>query len=342
MIYLGVFYLQGLGVTKNPQKAVDFFKRALTEDNDNSYAMIFLGICYQKGEGVDQDWDEAINYYQRAINAGDKNAIDCLQTILSLQNFLYISHLNTQKIKAWPKIKCPYLSESPVFDPPVIAGDWRPFTAKEITIHLDKIIVPLQILGLVNNFDGYFGQYGRYLPLNFYKDCNLVDMQFDNPINKNTFVFSAIFNAESAVLLNSEADIIHSLNPYLLTIGDKKSALDYLQFFCSYVHGDTGPFQIISNLNEIPFREEANKDIQNKIKKDFFKPRYIEGDFDKEGWQKFEACVLYKNALYTAIFKVFPNGMIDMENDNPIATGLFIHQRQYDGVFRTPLRSLHD
>ena len=340
LVNLGSCYEKGEGVEQDINEAVRLYRQAV--DLGNSLAMVNLGFCYEKGEGIEQDWDEAIDLYQRAIKAGDKNAIDYLQTILLLQNFLSTGHRNSWKTNTWLKTKNSCLAEAPVFDPPVMAGDWKLLSIKEVTDCLDKIIVPFQILGLVNNFNGYFGQYGRHLPLNFYKDCSLVEIQFHNPTNKNTLIFSAIINAENAILLNGKSNIIHKLNPYLSDFDDKQSTIDYLHFFCSYVRGDAGPFQIISNLNEIPFEKGASQNIQDEIKKSFFRPQYIEGDFGSEGWQKFEASVLYDDALFVVTFKVFPNGLVFMEGDNRIAEGLPILQRQYDGVFRTPLRPLND
>ena len=109
-----------------------------------------------------------------------------------------------------------------------------------------------------------------------------------------------------------------------------------------YDHRDNGPIQIISNLNEIPFEKEADQDIQDKIRENFFSPRHIKGHFEREGWQKFEAYVLFGDALSVSAYKVFSDGMISREDDRIILDKLPILQRQYDGVFRTPLRSPKD
>ncbi len=114
-----------------------------------------------------------------------------------------------------------------------------------------------------------------------------------------------------------------------------------MQFSCSYVHGDDGPFQIISDLNEIPCNKEVSQYIRYKIKENFFSPRYIEGSTEKKGWPQFAAYVFYGNALYVVTFTVLPNGKIDIGNSDLVLDELPILQRQYAGVFRTPLRSLY-
>ena len=218
MSSLGLLYQQGISVTRNLEKAFDWYQRAV-ELGDSS-AMVKLGACYENGEGVEQDWDKAIDLYQHAVKAGEKSAINNIQNILLLQNFL-----------GEGKYKIPHLKAPPVFDSPIMAGDWKQFTAKEVAANLDKVIASFEILELVEKLDGYLGQYARYLPLNFYKECSLVDIQLYNPSNKNTLIFSAIFNTGNAILLNAKSNVIHTLNPYLLTFNNKNCTIDYLRFF---------------------------------------------------------------------------------------------------------------
>ena len=65
-------------------------------------------------------------------------------------------------------------------------------------------------------------------------------------------------------------------------------------------------------------------------------PRVIDGDLANDGWRRFEACVLYSNALFRARFKVFTSGTVEMESDEPMADELPLRMRRYDGIFRTP------
>ncbi len=224
MVNLSFCYQNGIGVDQNLVEAIRLSQQAV--DLGESAAMINLGFCYQNGTGVDQNWNQAIDLYQRAINARDKRAIEFLQDILLLQNFLGEGNYKTRKIKGWPKNKFPHSTTAPTFDPPIMTGDWIQLTAKEIAVCLDKVITPFEILELVEKLDGYVGQYARRLPLSFYKDCDLVDIQLYNPSNKNAFIFSAVVNTEGAILLNRKANIIHGLNPYLLVFDAEKSTVD--------------------------------------------------------------------------------------------------------------------
>jgi Sel1 repeat-containing protein len=70
---LGFFYGQGIGVERNPEKAIDLYQQAV--ELGNSLAMFNLGVCYENGEGVKQDLDKAIDLYQQAIELGNSDAM---------------------------------------------------------------------------------------------------------------------------------------------------------------------------------------------------------------------------------------------------------------------------
>ncbi|WP_347888499.1 SEL1-like repeat protein [Nitrosomonas europaea] len=336
IINLGVCYQKGEGVEQNWAEAIRFYRQAI--DLDNSQAMFNLGLCYERGEGVEQNWDEAVRLYQQAAKAGKKNAIDHIQNNLLLQNFLGRGNYKNYKTVSWTKNRYAHSDGAPVFDPPILTGNWKQFSTEEIKTCLDKIITPLDILELTDRLGNYMGQYARLLPLNFYKNCHLVDIQLYNPSNNDTLIFSAILNTERAILLNGKSNVIHSVNRHLLAFNDKKNTLAYLQFFCSYAQTEHGPFQIITKLNEISFDEGVDQLVLDKITASLFSPRHIAGNSKNEGWQEFEACVLYGDALLASTFKLFQDGRVSMEDDNCIIDNLPILQRRYNGIFRTPLR----
>lgn len=368
MVYLGSCYQKGEGVEQDFNKAVDLYQKAT--EQDDSTAMVSLAFCYQRGLGIEQDWGKAINLYHQAVKHGDSTAMFILgilyqegqevpqdwnkainlfwqaakagmeSAIYNIQNILGAGNYKAHKINGWSNNKLLHLTAAPLFDSPIMAGKWKHLTAEEIKICLNKIIIPFEILELSEISDDYIGQYGRFIPLSFYKDCNLVEIQLCNPSNNNTIVFSAIFNSERAFLLTGKQDIIHAINPYLLSLNSKESTIAYLVFFYSYILGENGPYQIISSINEIAFDEDVNQHIQDEIKSSLFSPHYIEGNFAEEGWQTYGACVLYENALYITIFKIFPNGNISIEFSDRIFNELPILRRQYNGIFRIPILSL--
>lgn len=346
LINLGNRYEQGNGVEQDWDKAINLYQRA-AEHGDSS-ALINLADRYEQGIGIKQDWDKANDLYQRAVNAGDVKAISGIQNNLLLQNFLGVKNNKTYKNFCWSNSKLPSQAAAPVFDPPIIAGHWEQIAEERVTACLDQLTASFEILGITKNLTGYKGQYARRLPLNFYKDCNLVDIQLYDPSTKDILIVSAVFNTKRAILLTGRRDTILALNRHILSFEGKSSTLDYLQFFSSNILNQHKPYQIITDLNEIPFDTEADQYVIDKIKDSIFVPRSIEfiprcfeGRLPTEGWEKLEACFLLGNNLYIQTFEVFLNGMISLKEGSCILNKLPILQHEYDGIFRKPLRSIN-
>lgn len=66
---LGICYFYGMGVTKNQQQAVVWYR--LAADQNNALAQLNLGLCYAHGRGVDKDEVQAAVQYQLAADQGN-------------------------------------------------------------------------------------------------------------------------------------------------------------------------------------------------------------------------------------------------------------------------------
>lgn len=337
MVNLGICYQKGLGnVKQNWPKAIKLYQQAMGQGN--SAAMGCLGLLYEKGEGVEKDWNKAIHLYQKAVMAGEEKATVNIQNML-LGNFLGLGNYQPGKRFGWSKNFYSISDSACIFDPPIITGDWKILTTHEAIVCLEKVIPAIEILELTKKFDGYVYQYGRCLRLNFYKeDCDLIDIQLYNPLNKNILIFSAIINANSALLLDGKKDIIHELNRHLLHLDDETHTVEYLQFFCSYVQFNQAPLLILFSSDEIPFKSGVKQYLKSLAKTIFSTPVYIGGTFKKEGYQEFKVCALHEKTLLICIFKVRFDGQVSLDDYTETAN-LPILLRNYNEIFRTPLNS---
>jgi len=73
---LGLMYLTGEGVTRDPARALPLYMRGC--DGGLSGACINLGVMYQTGEGVTQNLARAAELYERACSSGDLTGCDNL------------------------------------------------------------------------------------------------------------------------------------------------------------------------------------------------------------------------------------------------------------------------
>lgn len=69
---LARYYLEGIGVSADVSRAIEWFKRAAS--GGDATALVSLGIVYDKGRGVTVDLGEAVKWYRLAAEKGDAQA----------------------------------------------------------------------------------------------------------------------------------------------------------------------------------------------------------------------------------------------------------------------------
>jgi hypothetical protein len=117
--------------------------------------------------------------------------------------------------------------------------------------------------------------------------------------------------------LNGTSPGIHEVNaraPIRLT---EANVADYLRFFCLFVHGQEGPFYILENVGDPLLPDDGS--LAPYVK--HITPLVYEGA-DEEGRFLFNGLVMYSNALFVTNFAVQPTGLIEMLDDEPVASDL--------------------
>lgn len=122
-------------------------------------------------------------------------------------------------------------------------------------------------------------------------------------------------------LLDGSSAPIHDANEADPVKVNEANALDYLRFFCYFVHGDEGPFLVVEDINHPALDREKMEPATRKVIEDAIREAMFEGK-SAEGALEASAMVLYGNALFSARFSMTENGMIEMIDDEPIAADL--------------------
>jgi len=73
MLYLGLLYVNGKGISQNYQQAFAWWQKAAALGN--SEAMNNIGVAYNQGRMVPQDYHQAVIWFQKAAAAGNANAM---------------------------------------------------------------------------------------------------------------------------------------------------------------------------------------------------------------------------------------------------------------------------
>lgn len=84
-VVVGYYYQEGIGVKKDVQKAVMWYKDAISQPHDDiGRAYNNLAYCYEHGLGIEQDLTKAFDYYLLAAQNKDNNSYcnlaDCYES----------------------------------------------------------------------------------------------------------------------------------------------------------------------------------------------------------------------------------------------------------------------
>ena len=160
----------------------------------------------------------------------------------------------------------------------------------------------------------------QWAQIPFYNTIALVKVD-DTTWPANTGPFWFLAKQGKMFLLDGSSAPIHEANeadPIRVT---EENALEYLRFFCYFVHGDEGPFFIIEDINHPAIDTAKMEDGMRKTIEGALLPASFEGKTD-DGTFEASGMVLYGNALFSARFAMSENGMIEMIDDDPIAADL--------------------
>ena len=79
-VNIGLCYLQGNGVKRDPKEAVKRFREAV-KTTDSGVGYYNLGICYENGFGVKKDYKKAIEAYGKAVERGESAGLNAIKNV---------------------------------------------------------------------------------------------------------------------------------------------------------------------------------------------------------------------------------------------------------------------
>jgi len=192
--------------------------------------------------------------------------------------------------------------------------NWNPVTGEELAGFLDQ----------VSPIDGKYKtspqttQVGwRALP--FYERVVLIRVRDSSWSPKNLNIYYLTLDG-SLFRLNGTSPPIHEVNAKAPIKVTEQNVLDYLRFFCFFVRGEEGPFLIAEDMDN-PYLPKNMDDQTRTAIENTIRPASYEGK-NEQGFFLCDGVVFYSNALFIANFAVQPTGMIEMLDDDPIATNL--------------------
>ena len=136
-------------------------------------------------------------------------------------------------------------------------------------------------LKLVNPIQGKHGVKAEsgdvaWCQLPFYAGIALVRVN-DNTWASSTGPFWFLAKQGKMFLLDGTSAPIHEANEAGPVKVTEENALDYLRFFCYFVHGDEGPFLIVEDINHPALDQSKLQDATRKVIEGALRPATFEG-----------------------------------------------------------------
>ena len=193
--------------------------------------------------------------------------------------------------------------EPPAFIlPPPLDGDWAELPEETTALLAER----MYDFGRIKRTTRV--QRARAMVLPFYAEQLLVDLQVADRRGPPRLM-CCLYGANGVVVLDGNSTVIHNQNanqPF--DISDTETREAYLKFFCYFVHGEQGPFEIIEDPSDLEGATAGERVLPTVIEKG--------AEDAPDTWA---ATVLYGSTLFRARFEIEDTGMIDMISDEELA-----------------------
>ncbi|MEL6951914.1 MAG: hypothetical protein AAFY68_03925 [Pseudomonadota bacterium] len=191
---------------------------------------------------------------------------------------------------------------------------WTAVTGDELTAMIEKIN-PIGDRYPVTEASTDIGK--RRLP--FYDNVEFFRVKDPAWEPRNLFIYFLKLGDEF-YWLNGTSPPLHQINaaaPIKLT---DDYVLSYLVFFTFFVRGEEGPFYVAQSPEDTYVPKKISPDVAT-VFRNTLRPAIFDGR-DEKGNFLCDATIYYSNAIFEAEFRVQPSGMVEMIDDEPIASDL--------------------
>jgi len=166
-------------------------------------------------------------------------------------------------------------------------------------------------------------------PMPFFEDVDLYALKLDDGGRGRISFFAVAGDKE--YYFDGSSGTIHSMNEREGLKLDAHNIVDYLAFFTATIISDDGRFLIVDELEDIPWRERPESDIEEMLREAIGPVRLENTSPEDEEPFRLQAAVLYGDTLFRAEFAAHRDGNVEMTGDDPIMSDLPVDE---DRTFR--------
>lgn len=217
--------------------------------------------------------------------------------------------------------------------PPIVPGLWRDL---EPDAALETLVSASDWLSEHRNIRNFALDWSidrvRVRPLACYTDVLLVEFSGHAGYGRPGLI-NLVLHADGMALLDGGSSVIHGLNHRLkLQFETLEQKLDYLSLFMNWVHGDNGRFQPVGSLTELQSRLQPGADapMPAGTLQAFAEVSPRDGhDGEPIAW--LSGTVLYGTSLFRAVMTVYPDGLVQMLDDEVLVEDLPVREEVMAG-----------
>jgi len=217
------------------------------------------------------------------------------------------------------------------FNMPAIKGNWTRVAIRALPDLAD--LIPHMKSGDIKS-DNDITVFS--MPLPFFSDAKLIRVDIKG--QSDSFGQYALWHKEALYPLRGESEVIHQACEWDGFKLDDKNVIEYLKFFCMFVHGDKGPFMVIESLDDmnvtikpkegtVAERNNNNLWSYNELNlarlNELIVPARLIGKSDDQ-WV-ITAIIQFGDVLFEAYFEVVGTGEVEMINDNVLVEDIPIN-----------------
>ncbi len=301
-------------------------------ETGNTDAMYNLGVCYQNGQGVAPDLEAAYRWYEKATQSKyqHKPAQDMLRQLKLMNGLVGKTNVITKSNRLFS-----IALEHVWYARPPLSGDWQDLTNIELEQYQAALNCALDTAQLDSAVAHHQCNAVRRLPLSFYPGFDLLDIQWLQADPLRVKYCCVLAGARGGAVLEGHAHFIHAFNPQHLDLTrDEAAPIAYLNYFCAFDRQKKDRFQLVTNVDELNWPTNSKIKIPETLRQSLHPIRYLSGQFNNEGWQRYQALVLWQKSLLQCEFNVHDDGEITMEASTTLFKNLPVSLTRYQGAFR--------
>jgi len=282
-----------------------WYRRAA--DGGSASAQYNLAWMHEKGRGVGRvSRAEALSWYEKAAAQGHEDATKAvarLSKIVGRQPTELVLHGYRNPLSK------------------IDAASWNTITGAEVSRITKDLSTRFPASGLSTAAEVSIAEKS----LAAYDDLRFLEVKLQREEGDCFGYF--LWSPDEFVPLNGVSIPLHELNARKkLDVFSRESAREYIYMFVNTLTGDKGRFLLVDEIGDLPFSSDIDEGTRAALEDGLVPLAFVEPEWDETTGKiesfRFNGTVLHGRGVFSAQFRFWTTGMVEMLDDVPVRTDL--------------------